>query len=125
VLDLWRESRGWKGTTDDPPSLAALIECDRGALLVAEIEGQLVGSLVAAWDGWRGNMYRLTVHPYCRRQGIARRLVEAGEERLRSMGARRISVLVWMEDERAVRAWQAAGYQHDEGTGRFVKTLAE
>lgn len=125
VLELWRKSRGWSGKTDDSQSLGALVERDPGALLVAELNGQLVGSLIAVWDGWRGNMYRLTVHPSCRRQGIARRLVAAGEERLRALGARRITALVWSEDGRAVRAWLSAGYEHDEGTGRFVKTLAE
>jgi ribosomal protein S18 acetylase RimI-like enzyme len=125
VLALWRESRGRTGRTDDHTSLDALIERDRDALLIAELDDRIVGSLIAVWDGWRGNMYRLTVHPTLRRQGIARQLVAAGEERLRAKGARRISALVWREDGRAVRAWLAAGYQHDEGTGRFVKTIAD
>ena len=29
VLELWRESRGWTGKTDDLASLGALIERDR------------------------------------------------------------------------------------------------
>jgi ribosomal protein S18 acetylase RimI-like enzyme len=40
-----------------------------------------VGTLVAAWDGWRGNMYRLAVLPEHRRAGIGRELVDAGYER--------------------------------------------
>lgn len=123
VLALWRESREWTGTTDDPAGLTALLEHDPRALLVAERDGRIVGSLIAAWDGWRGNVYRLTVHPSYRRQGIARRLVVAGEERLRAVGARRISALVWSEGDRAVDVWAAAGYEHDRGVGRFVKTL--
>jgi ribosomal protein S18 acetylase RimI-like enzyme len=124
VIELWRESRERTGTTDDPESLGVLLEQDPDALLVAELEGRIVGSLIAVWDGWRGNMYRLTVHPAHRRQGIAGGLVGAGEERLRALGARRISALVWEEDRTAVGAWRSAGYEYDEGTGRFVKTLA-
>jgi ribosomal protein S18 acetylase RimI-like enzyme len=123
ILALWHESRGSLGKTDDRASLRALIEHDRDALLVAEIDRRIVGSLIAVWDGWRGNLYRLTVHPTCRRQGIAHRLVAAGENRLRAIGAMRFSALVWREDGRAVRAWLSAGYELDEGTGRFVKTL--
>jgi ribosomal protein S18 acetylase RimI-like enzyme len=125
VLGLWHEARGSTGKTDDLASLGALIEHDPDSLLVAEVDSDIVGSLIAAWDGWRGNMYRLTVHPRWQRQGIARRLVTAGEERLRSRGVKRISALVWMEDERAVRAWLSADYEHDEGTGRFVKNLVD
>jgi ribosomal protein S18 acetylase RimI-like enzyme len=125
VLDLWRDSRESTGRADDPASLRALFERDQQGLLVAELDGRIVGSLIAVWDGWRGNMYRLTVHPMCRGRGIARRLVIAGEQHLRALGARRISALVWHEDSRAVRLWASAGYEHDEGTGRFVKTIAD
>jgi ribosomal protein S18 acetylase RimI-like enzyme len=124
VSRLWRDSGRRAGATDDRPALTALLKRDPEALLVAELDGRMVGSLIATWDGWRGNMYRLTVHPSLRRKGIARRLVEAGEKRLRAAGARRITALVWTEDSRAVRIWLTAGYEHDAGTGRFVKTMA-
>ena len=125
VLELWRKSRDGVGRTDDPPSLRRLRERDQGALLVAELDDRIVGSLIAAWDGWRGNMYRLTVHPGYRRRGVARRLIAKGEERLRAAGAKRISALVWTADEAAVSAWLSAGYEQDEGTGRFVKTVPD
>jgi ribosomal protein S18 acetylase RimI-like enzyme len=124
VLALWRDTRNWVGTTDDPSSLVALLEHESGALQVAEHDGHLLGSLIVVWDGWRGNMYRLTVHPDWQRQGIARRLVLAGERRLRAFGARRVTALVWQDNSRAVRVWSGAGYEHDQRTGRFVKTLA-
>ena len=38
-----------------------LIADSPAALLVAERDGEIVGVLIAAWDGWRGNMYRLAV----------------------------------------------------------------
>jgi hypothetical protein len=41
-----------------------LLEDGDGALLVAEADGRVVGAIVAGWDGWRGNMYRLAVLPY-------------------------------------------------------------
>ena len=125
MLELWQRSRDWTAKTDERAGLAALIGREREALLVAERDGRLVGTLIAAWDGWRGNMYRLTVDRAWRRRGIAGRLIAAGEERLRALGARRISALVWREDGPAVLTWLSAGYEADEGTGRFVKTIRE
>ncbi len=124
MLDLWRDSREWTAKTDDSASLHALLAHDLESLLVAAVGERIVGSLIAGWDGWRGNMYRLTVHPASRRRGIARRLIAAGEERLRARGARRISALVWGEDPRAARTWRSAGYEHEPRTGRYVKGIA-
>jgi ribosomal protein S18 acetylase RimI-like enzyme len=125
VLELWRTSRDWTAKTDERAGLAALVKRDREALLVAELDGRLVGSLIAAWDGWRGNMYRLTVDPTWRRRGIAGRRITAAEQRLRALGARRISAIVWGRDDPAVRTWLSAGYEHDKGTERFVKTIPQ
>jgi ribosomal protein S18 acetylase RimI-like enzyme len=124
VLRLWSDARGGLGSTDDEAALRALLDHDRDCLLIAEVEGRIVGSLIAASDGWRGNMYRLTVHPAHRRQRVATRLIEAGEGRLRSRGVRRVSALVSEEDGSAVDVWRQAGYRRDAGTARFVKPLA-
>jgi ribosomal protein S18 acetylase RimI-like enzyme len=92
-------------------------------LLVAVVEGEIVGTLIVGWDGWRGSMYRLAVAPERRRRGIGRRLVEAGHEHLAGMGAPRVGALVNHEDRNAGALWRAAGYELDPGVGRYVKDL--
>ena len=94
----------------------------RDALLVAEIDGRVVGSLIAAFDGWRGNLYRLAVEPSHRRRGVARELVAEGERRLAAVGCRRISALVLRDEGPATALWAAAGYERAERIVRYVKT---
>jgi ribosomal protein S18 acetylase RimI-like enzyme len=98
---------------------------ESGSLLVAEDgdDGMVVGTLIAAWDGWRGNMYRLAVAEEHRRQGVARELVAAGERLLEARGARRITALVPREDAPATGFWRAAGYARDAVWARHVKNL--
>ena len=124
VLTVWAEARSAAARTpDDPRMVEHLLERDPGALLVAESEGEVVGVLIAGWDGWRGNVYRLAVLPSHRRQGIARRLVEAGHDRLRAQGARRVTALVGGEEGAAHGLWRAVGYQRDEFVHRFVRNF--
>jgi ribosomal protein S18 acetylase RimI-like enzyme len=124
VLAVWAEARSSAAQTpDDPRVVEQLLERDPGALLVAEADGQVVGVLIAGWDGWRGNVYRLAVLPSHRREGIARELVDAGHERLRAQGARRVTALVGGEEGAAHRLWRAVGYQRDEFVHRFVRNL--
>ena len=121
VLALWRAAELVPSTTDDVDSLRGLIARDAEALLVAEIEGEIVGSICGTWDGWRGNFYRLAVHPDHRRKGIALNLVARAEQRIAALGGRRISSIVVDADEHAVAFWRAAGYERDDRVARFVK----
>jgi ribosomal protein S18 acetylase RimI-like enzyme len=122
VLAVWSTSRTAAASTpDDAGAVAGAIE--QGALLVAEDGGAVVGTIVAGWDGWRGNMYRLAVLPDHRRRGIARELVEAGEALLHRRGARRITALVGRGDPVAMGLWRAVGYGHDAQIARFVRNL--
>jgi ribosomal protein S18 acetylase RimI-like enzyme len=124
VLALWARARSANASTPDTPqALTRLLETSPGALLVAEEGGAIVGAVIAAWDGWRGNMYRLAVAPAHRRRGIALALVRAGETRLARHGARRITALVAHEEGEAVGLWEAAGYVRDATIARFVRML--
>jgi ribosomal protein S18 acetylase RimI-like enzyme len=122
VLELWRTATV-PSTTDDERGILALLAHDHEALLVAERDGRVVATLVAGFDGWRGQMYRLAVQPDVRRSGIARELVRVAEQQLRRRGARRISALV-VPDDGARRFWAAVGYDEDLDDRRFVKTLS-
>jgi ribosomal protein S18 acetylase RimI-like enzyme len=125
VLGLWEEERsGHARTPDRAEDVERLLVADSpAALLVAERDGELVGALIAGWDGWRGNMYRLAVRAEERRQGIALALVRAGEGYLSARGARRITALVAFGDAEAGAFWDTAAYPQDEEIGRRVRNL--
>jgi ribosomal protein S18 acetylase RimI-like enzyme len=125
VLDLWgRERSEYVTTADSEKVVTRLLDRDPDALLVAELDGRLVGTLIASWDGWRGYYYRLVVEPDLRRRGVARALVDAAEVRLRGLGAPRVIALVGRGDERAAAFWTAIDYPYDERVGRHFRDLA-
>jgi ribosomal protein S18 acetylase RimI-like enzyme len=121
VLDLWAAAGSPPSVSDSPDGLARLLGADPQALLVAELDGVLVGSLIAAWDGWRGSFYRLAVSPEHRRQGLARMLLGEGERRLWERGAVRLTAIVAEEEAGAMGFWQAAGYERQRHRARFVR----
>ncbi|HJX46774.1 MAG TPA: GNAT family N-acetyltransferase, partial [Gaiellaceae bacterium] len=92
VLAVWAQGRSaYAGVEDSAEGVEQLLAFDSTALLVAEAEGTLVATLIATWDGWRGQMYRLAVAPEHRRRGIARELVAEGHRRLAARGVTRIT----------------------------------
>ncbi|TMK23964.1 MAG: GNAT family N-acetyltransferase [Actinobacteria bacterium] len=123
ILSLWSAAGVPPGVSDTPGGLATLLDRDREALLVAESRGGLVGSLIAAWDGWRGSFYRLAVHPDRRREGIATALIGEGERRLGERGAVRLTAIVAEDEPLAFDFWQAAGYERQPNRVRFIRHL--
>jgi len=77
---------------------------------------------IGTFDGWRGNLYRLAVHPHFRRRGIARVLVVEVEKRLLQRGAKRVTALVAKDHSWATDFWQAVGYGLDSRIVRHVRS---
>ncbi len=121
VLDLWVAAGSLPSLTDSREGLARLLWADPEALLVAELAGVVVGSLIAAWDGWRGSFYRLAVLPEHRRMGLATMLLREGERRLHERGAVRLTAIVADEEPGAMGFWRAAGYERQQHRARFVR----
>jgi ribosomal protein S18 acetylase RimI-like enzyme len=123
LLALWAAAAATPSVTDSAEEIERAVGHERLVCLVAEVESALVGSIFATFDGWRGNIYRLAVHPGHRRRGVARRLVVAAEEILVRWGVRRITALVEKDHPSAVAFWGATGYDDDTRISRFVRTL--
>ncbi|MGA2520340.1 MAG: GNAT family N-acetyltransferase [Acidimicrobiales bacterium] len=121
VLALWRHAEAAPTHTDDDGSLVALVRHDPAALIVAEDDGLVVGSVIAAWDGWRGSIYRLVVAPEHRRAGLGRRLLSVAEERLVAVGAARSQAVVVASDPRALGFWRSSGWEEQVERARFVR----
>ena len=111
VLELWRRAEAEPTHTDNADSLLQLIGHDPQALVVAEDVGVLVGMVIAAWDGWRGSVYRLAVVPSHRRRGLGRSLLAEAEQRLREAGASRLQAIVVEGDARATGFWQSSDWE--------------
>jgi ribosomal protein S18 acetylase RimI-like enzyme len=121
VLDLWETAGGPASVSDTREGLSHLLAHDGDALLLAESGGMVIGSLIAAWNGWRGSFYKLVVHPDRRRQGLATELLREGERHLRARGAVRLTAIVIDEDPDAIAFWRAAGYERQQHRARFVR----
>jgi ribosomal protein S18 acetylase RimI-like enzyme len=126
ILGLWRDAAENRSRpADTRESVAGLLDRDPLALVVAvdQVSGELVGTIIVGWDGWRGHLYRLAVRPDRRREGIGQLLIRASEDRCQALGASRIDAMVLDNNDLGQTIWVAAGYTKQHDWRRWVKPL--
>ena len=97
--------------SDQTEEIAKKLERDPDLFLVAEIEKQIVGSVLGGFDGRRGMMYHMAVRMEYRRQGIALRLMKELEKRLQEKGCIRYYMLVTEDNQEAIQFYESQGWE--------------
>lgn len=123
IVQFWHDSGASMSLGDSVEHVRRAITNPDALLVVAEAGQEIIGTLLGAFDGWRGNMYRLVVHPNRRREGIGRQLVKRIEQFFAERGARRVTVLIEADRPWAMDFWTAVGYPYDPRIVRHVGTL--
>ncbi|MEV6305082.1 GNAT family N-acetyltransferase [Actinoplanes sp. NPDC051861] len=124
ILEFWQvAAENDSRPADTTAAISALHGRDPDSLIVAVDGDEIVGTVIAGWDGWRCHLYRLAVAPARRREGIGGLLIAAAEERFRRFGGTRADAMVLDENEAAHRIWAAHGYRRQPDWSRWVKPL--
>ena len=104
LLKLWRAcdlTRPWNDPEDD---IRQCLANSSSALLIAEQDRRLCGSVMMGCDGHRGWVYYLAVDPCCRHQGVGRALMAQAENWMRERDVPKIQAMI-RSDNLAVRGF--------------------
>jgi ribosomal protein S18 acetylase RimI-like enzyme len=81
---------------------------------VDDLQAPLIGTVMAGYDGHRGWLYSLGVHPGFRGRGYGRALLKHAETTLQQRGCPKINLQVLANNAAAIGFWRANGYVQDE-----------
>ena len=111
------------GRSDTPEEIQKKIAHGPDLFLVAEENGQIVGTVIGGFDGRRGLIYHLAVDASFRGQGIGSRLMDEIESRLRAKGCIRCYLLVVTDNDEAMRYYEKRGWEHMTWVRPYGKDL--
>ncbi len=102
--------------------LAMPPELGRQLLLVCAREAQIIGTTLAGWDGHRGWLYAVAVHPDWRRLGLGAALVRSAEQALTELGCSKVNLQIRAGNEAVVDFYRTLGYAVEARTsmGRLL-----
>jgi ribosomal protein S18 acetylase RimI-like enzyme len=111
VEALWLQVFAYDTPRNDP-ALCIEKKCavDDGLFFVAEAEGIVLGTVMAGYDGHRGWIYSMAVHPAHHRRDIGSRLLAHAEQALTQLGCVKINLQVLGGNEAAQRFYETHGY---------------
>ena len=114
VISLWQAcelTRPWNNPELD---IQRKLSVNDDLFLVADDDGQIVGSIMGGYEGHRGWINYLAVDPSLQKQGLGRDLMDAVEARLLDKGCPKINLQVRTGNDAVIAFYEAIGYSNDE-----------
>lgn len=122
VLEFWRTAT-LGGSTNNAETIQIFLDHNAELFFTVWDGNVLVGTVLAAWDGWRAHFARLSVKPEYRRQRIARELVERAEKLLTDRGAKRVYADILKDSPEAFDFWRSAGFTPNDVVEPYAKNI--
>ena len=113
AVDLWERCGLERPGNDSRAMIEEKLRFQPDLFLAATMDGRLVATVMAGYEGRRGWINLLAVEPDFRRQGIARAMMDEAEARLRALGCPKINLQVRESNSEAIGFYERIGYSTD------------
>ena len=114
LVSLWSVCQLTRPWNDPYRDIDRKLTRDASNLVVLENDGELVGSVMVGYEGHRGWVNYLAVHPGHQRQGLGRLLMTEAERRLRELGCAKVNLQIRASNKAAVEFYRHIGYTVDD-----------
>ncbi len=114
VIALWHECdlvRPWNNPQRD---ICRKLKVNPELFLVGIIEGRVVATVMAGYEGHRGWLNYLAVAPEFQRHGLAREIVAEAEHLLRKAGCPKINLQIRTSNQAVIEFYRRLGYSVDD-----------
>jgi ribosomal protein S18 acetylase RimI-like enzyme len=116
VVELWKRAGLILRPGDDLEGVKLKLKRDPDLFLVSEdVNHEIIGVVMGAWDGRRGWINHLAVRPDRQREGVGKALTDELEMRLFRRGAAKVNAQVYKWNRNSINFFKSRGYQvHSE-----------
>jgi ribosomal protein S18 acetylase RimI-like enzyme len=110
VVVLWKDCGLTRDWNDPYKDIRFARANGNSAVLVGEMDGQVVASVMVGHDGHRGVLYYLAVDPAFQKRGFGKAIHAAAVDWLRQRGVWKINLMVRAENKAVSGFYESLGY---------------
>ena len=114
VIELWRQCGLVVPQNDPGRDIERKLKVNPEWFLVGELEGNIIATCMAGYEGHRGWINYLAVAPRYRRRGFAMQLMQEAERVLRKSGCPKMNLQVRSSNSGVIEFYKAIGYSIDD-----------
>ena len=114
LVQLWVDCGLVVPWNDPHKDIQRKLKIQSEMFLVGCFEGKLIASVMAGYEGHRGWINYLAVHPQYQRAGIGGRMMKAAEDRLRAAGCPKINLQVRTQNKGVIEFYKRTGFKLDD-----------
>jgi len=113
VVQLWLQCNLVVPQNNPETDIKRKLQVNPEWFLVGSVDGEVIATCMAGYEGHRGWINYLAVSPQHRRQGMGKRIMEEAEKRLRSAGCPKINLQVRETNQEVIQFYARIGYTKD------------
>lgn len=125
VVSLWEQCSLTVPWNDPRKDIKRKLDVQPDLFIVCEDDTRIIGSVMGGYDGHRGWLYYLAVHPDWWQQKIGTLLVKEIEGRITAYGCPKINLMVRTGNRKVLAFYRALGYEVDEVVGLGKRIIAD
>jgi len=114
VVALWTACQLVRPWNDPRADIARKLTEQPQLFLVGDVDGRIVATAMAGYDGHRGWVHYLAVDPTMRRSGLGRQLMGEVERLLRGRGCPKLNLQVRSDNLQVLAFYRGLGYGEDQ-----------
>lgn len=125
IVSLWEQCSLTVPWNDPRKDIKRKLDVQPDLFIVGEKNGSIIGSVMAGYDGHRGWLYYLAVHPDWQQQKFGTMLVKEAESRLEKCGCAKINLMVRTGNKKVFTFYTTLGYEVDEVVGLGKRIIVD
>lgn len=125
IIALWKACGLTRPWNDPDKDISRKLTVKPELFFVGELDGKVMASAMAGYDGHRGSVFYLAVSPEYQRRGFGKLMMQHIEVALTAMGCPKLNIVVRSSNDEVLEFYGLLGYGVDDVLSLGKRLIAD